>query len=78
MAMNIAESMSQENVILTRMINQSSQLMNIQNYIKKLEERGHLITIYQDFERAFEIEKETNKIEAMIKSSKHTWKDYFH
>jgi len=62
--------MEREAVVLERVIAQTSQLMNIQSYVNKLHERGHLITIYQDFERAFEIEKETSKIEAMIKSNK--------
>lgn len=60
--------METENAILNKMMGKTSQLFNIQEYISKLHQRGHLVTLYQDFERAFEIEKETNKIEAMIKA----------
>lgn len=66
-----------EDQIASRILTQSAQFLNIQSYVHKLHQRGHLVTLYQDLQRIFEIEKETNKIEAVIKDNKSTWKDYF-
>ncbi|CAI2377093.1 unnamed protein product [Moneuplotes crassus] len=59
-------------------IRQTIDLINPASYIQKLSERGHLSTLYQDLERIFEIEKETNKIECVLKNNKSHWKDYFY
>ena len=61
----------------SQIFNRSSQFTHIQTIVKKLHQRGYLVTLYQNIERVMEIEKENDKIESFMKNSKRNWKDCF-